>query len=459
MFLFHLIHSAIMFAGAVAISLPGSESIDAGLLSEGSEGSEGTEGQESTEGQEGTESQEGIEGSEGTDGTKPGVSKESKVDWRTVPQNVKAHIQELSKTDKTLSNLLQNAVYTSQTMLKEFPGGLKEAQALKSSIEEFGGLEEIRSLSETHNQFVEEQESLDNQAREGNPEVLTNLVNIAGKEGFGKLMVPAIDMWAQSDPAAYSHVMSRVIVNTMRESGVVAEINTAFKMLSLNNPEATKEAIESLKRVATWANDINKVATIPPEKPAVDPKIQEQQQSIDNQKVELFNKEFSNSFGSWRNRQIQEQVKAHTNGRVFTDYQMKTLGQNIVQEVQDILTSDPEYMKSLNKIYATRDMAELQKFTRARTSRLLPEATKKAYRALFSDPGKKTTAKPGTKTTAKPGTAPVIPIKGWRKVEVSKAPTPDQIDSAKTPFEMKFRQQAILKDGTKVYWGKHIPKD
>lgn len=101
-------------------------------------------------------------------------------------------------------------------------------------------------------------------------------------------------------------------------------------------------------------------------------------------------------------------------------------------------------------------MAELQKFTRSRTSKILPEVARKAYKSLFSNPtAQKTAVK--TATTTKTGTAAVAPVAGWAKVSADKAPTPDQIDSKKTTFEMKFKKQAILKNGTKVYWGNNAP--
>ena len=63
---------------------------------------------------------------------------EEKIDWRTIPQNVRNLLGELKKSDPKLANLVQNAVYTSQTFSKEFPGGLKEAQALKQAIDAAG---------------------------------------------------------------------------------------------------------------------------------------------------------------------------------------------------------------------------------------------------------------------------------------------------------------------------------
>jgi len=455
--LHHLPH--ILLAATAAVGMGEIGSAGADIVDSATEGTE--EVTDSVESSEGGDSgadtdNEGVSGEE----EQPEVQQktDSKVDWRTVPAEVKGHIQELQKSNPKLANLLQNAVYTSSTFLKEVPGGLKEIRALKTSIDQLGGLDEIKTLSDTHKSMVENQEALDTRAREGDPAVLDSLEEVAG-EGFFKLVPAAMNKWAQKDRAGYNHEMSKIFVNAMREGGLVSDLNMAFKLLKLNSPEATKEAVECLNRCAEWANGINKIATVPPERPKIDPKIEEQQKNIESERTKLFNDKFSNEFGSWRAKQIKDAVSQVSGGKSLNEYQMKTLNERIVSDIRDILTTDTDYMKSLEKIYNSRDMAELQKFTRARTLKLLPEVSKKAYRSLFSGaaPVKKQVAKPNTQTDGKTTPQVAQQVKGWTKVAPDKAPKPSEIDDKKTPFEMKFRKQAILKNGQKVYWGDKVP--
>jgi hypothetical protein len=432
--------------------------IDSAGLDSGEGGDVGGEGDGEVEDEGGDTGGEGADGTASGDGTQQAKPEgDSKIDWRTVPAEVKSHIQEIAKTNPKLGNLLQNAVYTSQTFLREVPGGLKEIRALKTSIEEAGGLDEIKNIQGIHKNLVDQQETMDNQAREGNPEVLDNLIEISG-DGFGKLMPVAMSRWESKDPQGYQYELSKIMVTAMKDGGIVSDLNMAFSMLRLNNPEATKEGIAALQRVGAWINGVGNKALKAPEKPAVDPKLAKEQESIDQQKAQLFNQEFSTDFGSWRNKQINDEVAKISNGRQLNDYQMKTLGDRVVSDIRDILTSDPDYMKDLQRLYGSRDKAELLKFTKARTSKLLPEATKKAFRSLFSNPSGK---KPGVKKVTPISTAPgaTQPVKGWQKVAADKAPAPDAINSKLTTFEMKFRKQAILKDGTKVFWGNTAPKD
>jgi hypothetical protein len=451
-FLPHILLAATAGLGLESLGDAGAVIDSAGISDEGGDGSDDS-----------SSSEELIEGS-GSDevdasGTAPVPGKESsdtKIDWRTVPAEVKGHIQEISKTNPKLGNLLQNAVYTSQTFLREVPGGLKEIRALKSTIEEVGGIEEVKNIRGIHKALVEEQEALDSQARDGNPQALDNLIEIAG-DGFSKLMPTAVSRWEAKDPQGYQHELSKIMVSALKEGGVVSDLNMAFSMLKLNSPEAMKEGLACLQRVGAWINGVGNRAVKAPERPTVDPKIAEAQRNIDQQKAQLFNQEFSTEFGSWRNKEISNEVSKIANGRQLNDYQMKTLGERVVSDIRDILTSDTDYMKDLQKLYNSRDKAELLKFTRARTAKLLPEATKKAYRSLFSNPGAK---KAVTKKPATGAAQPINqaqPVKGWTKVEATKAPTPDVIDNKKTSFEMKFKKQAILKDGSKVYWGSSVP--
>lgn len=404
-----------------------------------------------------------TEGGETEETDKSAVKEtEAKVDWKTVPPAVKVHLQEIAKTNPTLANMIQNAVYTSQSMLREFPGGIKEVRALKTSIEELGGIDEAKGIKGQYEQFVQEQEVIDNKAASGDASVVDDLMEVAG-DGFGKLMPVALDKWASKDPDGYQHVISKVMVSAMQEGGLVADLNLAFKMLKLNNPEATKVAIESLEKVAGWVNGVGKIALKAPEKPAVDPKIAEQQRNIDTQNTQIFNEKFSNQFGAWRNNRIKEEISSVLpKGKSLTPVQMQTLGNWAVSAMKDILTADEDYVSKLDKYYGARDMSELLKFTKSRTDKLIKTSVSKGYRELFSNfgvvkkmaPQTDKTIKPDTGTTTKSG--PVI--EGWTKVEASKAPTPQEIDNNKTTFEMKFAQQAILKTGKKVYWGNKTPK-
>ena len=448
--------SALFFASGPVIlpGMGGGETLPPPAEGGGTEGESGEELVE-TDGSEGTE-EDGTE-ADGTPKTTPTADKDAKIDWRTIPQDVKAHIQAISKDNPKLGNALQNAVYTSQTFLKEFPGGLKEAQTLKHEIEEVGGLEEVKSLRTNFQTMQEEQEVLDSKARSGDSSVLDNLMEIAG-EGFSKLMPTALDKWSASDPDNYGHIMGKVMVNAMQEAGVVADLNLAFKMLNLNNPDATKLAIESLQKVASWVNGVGKIAAKVPQKAAVDPKIAQQTQDLENQRAQIFNEKFSGEFGNWRNSKIREQVSVVAPDKKLSDYQMETLGTRVISEMRSILESDPEYMKNLERIYNTRNMAELLKFAKSRTEKLLPEVTKKAYRALFGVVTpinkKKVTAKP----TQAAGTGAQTTTQGWVKVSPDKAPDPSLIDNKKTDFKMKFNKQAILIDGKKVYWGDKVPQ-
>lgn len=395
------------------------------------------------------------------------------IDWRQVPNDVKNHINELAKSNPKLANMVQNAVYTSQTFLREFPQGLKEAQDLKRTIDEAGGVEEINNLRGIHQSLVDEQELMDNQARTGDPAILDNFMEVAG-DGFNKLMPAALDKWLAKDPDMYSHVLGKIMVNSLTEAGIVSNFNMALKMLALNNEEATKVAMDALREAANWMNGLNKIATTVPTKPQADPRIAEQQQQIDNEKAQIFNEKFSNQFGAWRNREIRQQLDTIAPRRNLSDYQRATFGQKVVDEMKEILTADQEYMKNLERIYNSKDMDALLRFTKSRNAKLLPDVTRKVYRQLFSSGGlgtKKPQVADGSGVGFEPtstqggaggnGRAPVQPTlpKGWVRVEPERAPRPDEIDNVKTDFKMKYNKSAVLKSGRKVYWGAKVPTD
>lgn len=399
----------------------------------------------------------GTEG-EGTDTQQAKPATEEKVDWRSVPPEVKGHLTELAKTNPTLANKLQNAIYTSQSFLKQFPGGLKEAQGLRKEIDDAGGMEEIKQARATNRAMQLEQEDLDGRARSGDPMVLDNLIEIAG-DGFPKLMPVAMERWAAQDNAGYSHVMSKVMVEAFRQNGLVANLNLAVKMLGLKNEAATTEGIKALQTVADWVNSVGAAAAKAPEKPQIDPAHAAEQTRIDGEKTQIFNDRFENQFTPWRNTQIKNLLTAQSKGRTFSDYQVGTFGNKVVEEVRDVLKADKDYTQDLQRIYNSRDLDALLKFTRSRTEKVLPNVVEKVYRALFSNPtATKVKDKPKTATATAAATAAVPAVKGWVKLSQAQAPNPSLIDNKQTTFEMKYDKQAILLDGRKVYWGSKIPK-
>lgn len=463
MHLLHLILSyllphAVLLAGTVAVPAFGGDTGTADTA--GTEGT--TETETTTEGTEGGDG-ESTEGGEGTEPDAQVAPIEGKVDWRSVPAEVKAHLQEISKANPKLGNLLQNAVYTSQSFVKQFPQGIKEAVALKKVVDDAGGPEEIQNIRQTYQNLQDEQEDLDNKARTGDISVLDNLIEISG-DGFGKLMPTAIDKWAAADPAGYSHVIGKVMVNALSEGGVIANLNMAVQMLGLENGVGIPQGIKALQAVADWVNKVGQTAKTPPAKAAVDPQIAEQQRKIDSDKTEIFNSKFVTQFQPWRDSQIRAQLTLTApKGKTFSDYQVKALGDNVIEEMKSILLADSDYNKNINRLYAARDLDAMVQFSRSRTQKLLPEVVKKVYKQLFSDPAATTKKVVPTKVAPKVGAdgkpiaAAAPPVKGWVKVAADKAPHPDLIDNGKTDFQMKYNRQAILKDGRKVYWGSKVP--
>jgi hypothetical protein len=452
-------------AGAVAIGDGGggdaSAVVDAGA-EDATAGDTGESG-ESAESVEGATGEESVEGSEVETQQTEGKADE-KIDWRTVPQAVRSHLQELKKTDPKLANLVQNAVYTSQQFLRTFPGGLKEVQGLKQAVDEVGGVEEIRTLRDTHRAVVEEQEDLDRRAASGDVSVLDNLIDVAGESGFGKLMPAALDRWMQKAPAEYSHAMAQVMVAAMQEGGVVANLNMAIQLFGLGTPEAIKLGNEALGKATGYLNSVNEIAAKAPEKPKVDPQIAQQQQQIETERTKIFNDRFADRFSSWRNPEIARNLsELAPKGKQFSDYQRSVFVSGVIEELKRVLTSDDDYTRSLERVYNTKNLEDLFKFTKSRAEKLIPEASKKVYRQLFTEStlgGKKPVTqvqKPGQQA-AKPGVAAGAQAanKAWAKI--AQGPKPDDIDRTKTDFKMiALGKSAILKDGRKVYWGDRAP--
>ena len=111
---------------------------------------------------------------------------------------------------------------------KSFPGGLKEAVALKQELESVGGKEALQGLNEE----VSEYRQFDDAWMSGDPRFLERAIETGGKEGFTKLAPHLTGKWAEVDPAGYDKYFAGAMYNTLRESDIPTDLRLAIATLS-----------------------------------------------------------------------------------------------------------------------------------------------------------------------------------------------------------------------------------
>jgi hypothetical protein len=397
------------------------------------------------------------------DGEAADLSQQDRPDGRVISPQLRAHIDAIKKTDPTLAGQLKDIAYAASVFKKEFPGGLKEAQTLKSVVEAAGGTEAIAQVGQKVEALEQELATIDQDFAAGKPDLLNKLIE-QSPEGFAKLMPSAISRFASTDPEGYSRVLSGIMHATLDQAGFKTAMYLVKRELSRQSPDVA-EALKLVGDLDTWIAELDKTAKAAPK---VDPNAGKQTSELDqrekklaDQEASLFNRGFIDQFKPWRRAEVEKHLKTIAPNAKLNGDQLEILENKVIGQLKAILESDKDYMAKLEKVYTARNADELLKFTKAKQEALIGEQVKKAYRLLFMPAtlGSKTPTKQNADAKGKDGKdAGAKDGKDVGFVKLAKGPEPGEIDTKafcapfKDSFSMRMKKHAILKDGRKVCW-------
>lgn len=365
----------------------------------------------------------------------------TKEDNRLLPLKLREALKNLNAVDPKLAKELKSAWFISKELGQL--GGIAEVKKLKETFDSLGGDEGIKGLQSE----LKEWSDIDSQFMEGNPALVDSLASIA-PDSFGKLMPHFIDKFAGIDPAGYQHQMSRVIAATFQQSGLLNALYLMGQNLNLNNID---EAKKMLGEVSKWTNGIMTSAKTAPQPKAAqgDPLAAERKQLADRE-FQIFKSDVVTQWENFKLDKVGKELSGYLGKQNISDERKGIITQNVMQEVARVLNAKPDFRQKFEKLFTAKDKDGLLKFARSSAEAVIPDAVKKIYTMLYSNPG----APPKTAAPAngvKPAPAPV----GW--VKVAGTPKPVEVDYSKTGNDMIFKKQAVLKSGKKVYWGDNAP--
>jgi hypothetical protein len=390
-------------------------------------------------------------------------------DGRQVPAAVRKHLAALKATGKpediALAKQINDAVWGYSALkadiAKNFgPEGLKEAIALKSTVEELTGADSIDQFKEEVQQFRQ----LDQQFINGDPEFIKTAV-AQFPDGFKKLMPHMLDTWAQTDPDSYDRRMAGIIVATLNQNQFGNNLARAVDFLEMQDPDKSNHVIQKViallgdgqKALAGWA----KFASEKPPAPQVDPNAEKNAQEArkleaDKQKFFLqgINKDL-NTFSDNRITKELTQLK-----KTVPESARPVFNQQVIDTVWAKMRAESNFAVKYRAYVANKDHAGLLQFLQSRSDAHYTDAVDSTYKRLYGTTKfagqKKADPVPGTK----PGANGAVnngqkPAAGWVKMANV---DPAQIDRKLTSErDIVIGKKAVLKDGKKVYWGEKIP--
>lgn len=381
------------------------------------------------------------------EGQTPAIEAPAKplIDGGKLSAEAKETLDKIKAENPALARAIQRALFKEAEVAKALPGGLKEVQALRDTVEKLGGEVGIQELQQEVAGF----RGFDEQYTAGDPKAIEFMTSDdAGKEAFLKLMPHALQKFEALHPDGFSNYMAQVINGTMESYRVPLALALLERSIK-DNPEAQ----EQYAVLARFYNSIGQLAS----KQVQAPKFQSAQPDQERSKFEQERTQFERD--KWKNETATQQRPAFeaewnrlTAGRKLTTAQTSAIQELFESRFNKSING--QHAQTLQRYFDAKDKAGFMKYAAKLDSEVLPQALRAAFDAVMP-------AKPGPRNGAPPppinGKQPAkgLPIaQGF--VQVAQQPKTHEIDY-RNPFNTKdnFRDgKAILIGGRKVQWTK-----
>ncbi len=351
----------------------------------------------------------------------------------------------LKAIDPALPGTLRAMDYELSGYKREFPGGPKEAAALKTSISEFGGLEGIKESVETVAEFG----ALARAFFDGKPDFVDNLIK-ESPAAFAQMMPDSIAKWKQIDQAGFEHSIARSIVDTLKPEGISETLAAIHNAL---DPEKGKEMRAELARLYNVFEGIKAKAEKAPER-KVDPKeeqLTQREQSLNQKERDIAMKPVT-AAGKAQITEILDREMMQGYQWDKTDGDVKQAVKSWVEsEMAKVLGKDKEYLRERDRFRERGDYEGLTRHIKATQERAMPHIIERVARLFAVKP--KNAGTPIKKpVVSSNGTSGEVD-EGW--VRISTQPKASEIDYGKmgrNADDMIMDGKAILKSGRKVQW-------
>ncbi len=366
------------------------------------------------------------------------------IDGGKLSADAKKHLEELKTTNPPLAKALQRALYRGAEIDKVLPGGIKEVQQLRQTIETLGGEHGIQDLQQERDGWRQ----FDEQYTAGDPKAIEFMTSEPeGREAFLKLIPSALQKYEQLHPEGFSNYMAQVIGGTMAQHGIPLALERLSDFIG-DNPKA----IEQFNKLVGFTKFIGDLST----KQVAAPKFQSEAPNNERTQFEQERNQFERE--KWKNETSTEQKQVFDNewsrltaGRKLSEQQTAAIYELFSARFDK---SVAKHSETLDRYFGAKDKNGFLRFTSQLSKTEVPKALREAFDAIVP-------AKPGPRPAN--GVAPVkngIPAKGVPIAagfkDAGKQPATYDIDY-RNPFNSPANFQkglAVLKDGSKVSWKK-----
>lgn len=364
----------------------------------------------------------------------PNVAQKGKVDLASV---VKNSSEALKAINPALPAAIRTAAFELGGLYREFPGGLKEAVAAKTTLSEYGGVEGLKESQEA----LADYGALESMFEKADPQFMVSLADTL-PESFSQVMPEGLAKWKSIDPEGYNHNLAKVMVQTLDGVGVSQSLENIWAGLPDGD---AKNAVAKL-----WQNidGFRKLGEKAPER-KVDPKndaLTKREQALAQREQDISMKPVTVA-GKAQIVQILDREMNASYKWSETDPSIREAVKDRVEaEIGKLLTKDKGYLATRDRFKARGDYAGLEALIKSTQERVTPNIVARVAKLFAVKPkGPAQTIK----TAVTPATTTSI-AQGWTRV--SAQPSPSIVNRSATTDDMILSNRAILKDGKRVQW-------
>lgn len=364
-------------------------------------------------------------------------------DGKRLDEKARATIEELKAKDPALAKEIRNALFEADRFRRALPGGLKEVQELRQTVEKLGGPEGIQGMQEKLTGW----DSFDQQYMAADPKALEFMLSTPeSQQAFMKLAPMAFNKFEELNPDGYASYICQRIVGDAVANDVPVALKLAQHFLAAGD---ASKANEQFEKVVAWFQALDTTAkkqVVAPKAEATpaDPRVKELEAERDGMVRESWLKESAEI----HNKIYNEELSRLAGNRKITDAERAA----ILHEVQFKLTGRAKEQSSkVERYFAVKDKDGYIKLADTFGRQSIPELVRKAF-------DKYVAAKPGPKPVASAAPGPVRPpVNGAKPSDgaafVQQMPTREQIDWD-SPLTKIREGRAMTVQGKLVTWRK-----
>ena len=278
------------------------------------------DGEGSSDGSEGSgEHTEGEHSQQGTERT----------DGRKGPASVRTAIKALSESAPEHAAALKAlgaSHFREQAFRKEFPGGVQEAQSVKSLVAAAGGLEGITNLQQQQAHYTAQDELL----RAGDPAALDNVMK-EFPDGMANLAAPFLERLATANPDALQSAIAPYAVSMLQNAGLPEVLKQIY---NASTPEQAKKlAADAFNWLAQQSQAAGQLKQHPGTKNPANDRIKQQQTELDQQREQIFKDGTNSKFYSSLRPQFEKVVDQLASKNKWSETQKLEFRNRLVSDI------------------------------------------------------------------------------------------------------------------------------